>query len=93
MLFIELNFGLFNYYLTNCPEPHETTQRKKSNCDVIYKIKIRNMMSLLESTNNYRIIRGNLDSFIVSDKSHFFHLVLELTVTKDQVMCTCNQYT
>ena len=25
----------------NCPEPHETAQRKKPNCDVIYKIKKR----------------------------------------------------
>ena len=40
---------------------NRTKQHKgKSNCDVIYKIKKRNMMSLLESTNNYRIIRVNI---------------------------------
>ena len=33
---------------SNCPEPHETAQRNKSNCDVIYKFKKRNMMSLLD---------------------------------------------
>ena len=43
-----------------CPEPHETAKRQKSNCDVIYKIKKRNMMSLSESTNNDMMIRVNL---------------------------------
>ena len=48
---------------SNCPEPQETAQRKKSNCDVIYKIKELNMMSYSKGTNNYRMIRVNTIKF------------------------------
>ena len=50
-MYVKYEFSFCSSFNSYCPELHETVQRKKSNYDVINKIKKRNMMSILELMN------------------------------------------